>query len=290
MDSVSAFSLASRTLDLGVVQVTRLNGANSVWECSSADGPVAVLKNYARDHHTEEHFYSETYLLEQNCDRPFLPRLLHIDESALTAVLAYELSDSGSNVRIISLLQAIQEFSHLQLPEHLHLDKPGICTSWIKGGAHLGIAENLVLAVAQQRVALTNCMERFTASWTHETTIHGDLKLSNIRLQNSTFKIIDWETVGKGPKHWDSAGLIQSILLEIVGNGLLQSWAREQLDEIKMILEVADQPLIDALVVRMVQSALEAAQRATLVPQFAAVVLQLAEHLATGNLQILEAL
>lgn len=290
MDSVSAFSHAARVLDSKIRQVSRLNGANSVWECTAEYGPFAVIKNYARDHHSEEHYFSETFLLEQNKGRGFLPSLMHVDESAFTAILAYEGSNPDSTVEFAAIVRAIQEFPSLTLPAHIHLDLPGICSSWANGGAHLGIAENLVLTVARQRSALSTCVERFSNDWAHETTIHGDLKLANVRLQAQTFKIIDWETVGMGSKYWDTAGLTQSILLEIIGKGSLENWARSQMVAVKELLCNADQAFNDALVTRLVQSALEAAQKSTLVPQFSASVLQLAEYLASENREILESL
>jgi len=277
-------------LNLNITEVTRLNGANSVWRCTSGDEHVAILKNYTRDNHAQEHYFAEAYLLEKNSSFEFLPKLIHKSDVEMTSIFRYEKLAPNSRIQLQEILSAIFDFSNLLLPDHLHRDKPGICGSWAQGSSHLGTAENLVLAVARKRPVLAKSLEAFTRNWNQDSIVHGDLKLANTRIMNDSFKIIDWETVGFGSKFWDAAGLVQSLLMEIVREGELEDWSRNQMGQIKNLLTSKNEEFTDTLIVRMVQSSVEAAQRSTLVPRISAAFLQLAEYIALNEIGVLDSL
>lgn len=103
------------------------------------------------------------------------------------------------------------------VPAKLGVSLPAIVSRLQEGrsGAELSLGEQRILSIllgsAVARGAAIDC----ATSWCGSGTVHGDLKLNHLLVDGSSqVSVIDWELAGPGPRNWDRASLIASLLIQ----------------------------------------------------------------------------
>jgi hypothetical protein len=285
VNSLKAFKQAQWLFNGNCVQVNRLNGANSVWDCLSEEGSLGVLKYYPRDEHGRLHFQSEVEMLTLN-QSDYLTQLIWSDPHERCAAFEYADSDVSTPVALSSILNMLEnQLPSFSIPDTVHHDAPGILAWWRDGSPDFGPSQQALLHFVRTQEWFEESGTVLEKSWTKDVPLHGDMKLSNLRLGPNGFKVIDWEIIGYGIRGWDSAGLIQSCIAELLVDGDFAPWIRRNQMALSDWLQSADKLLRYALSFRLVQTAIESASRQVPAPLHAAGLIQLASDSAAGNFE-----
>lgn len=279
MDSIRAFADAAIHSSEAITNISRAGTANSVWLCSTDEGPKFVIKYFPKNAHGQIHFESERQFLETN-SYLFTPKLLSSNQEDYTIILEYVVEDLDSNVTFLDLVNDLEyNFPLLTIPFQAHIVSPGILT-WDESRLLDSVAQRLAMNVVRG----TDWFKPFTRilneSWLPEVVVHGDLKLSNIILSTNQAIYIDWENISLGPHFWDLSGLLQSILCEIVTQGRNRFWAMRNLETCLQFINELDELTRMAVCLRTVQSAIEYSTNTSQIPIHAANLLQIAEFIA----------
>jgi len=291
VSSLEVFADAADLMTKDPFSVSRLDSANSVWLTELVDGSKAIFKYFRRNFPNIDHFNTERLISNSNPNSNALAKIILSDQNKQLIVFEYINQVGLTNFAIRSLLEnTIGEIENLTLEEQIQNRCPSFLDSWLDVQFSFGPAENIILATARKCETIADSISRLICEWKNESLLHGDLKLSNYLFTKSGFLIIDWETVCFGPVEWDKAGLLQSVILEIISKGPQNEWATTQTSEVIAILANANQKLIDAMVARLVQSSMEATQTSLRIPVSAANFLQAAEFISIGNFDFLDKL
>jgi hypothetical protein len=284
MDSFTALQKAIEIVGSEVTSVSRLGTANSVWLCQRGTQNLSVIKAFATDSHSREHFQAEAKFLLANQDVNFVPELLHANFEGYFIVTRFHKTDENSQVELRQIFDAIdQNFATLKVPFQVHETLPGILDWWNSGSGPDSPGQRLIHSLLLDADWLSNALAAIKTGWHFSSVMHGDLKIANLALSQTSFKILDWENVGTGNSLWDKAGLIQSIFAESLGEGPLAPWARKQVaSSLDLLAESIDQ-LALCVTARLVQTAIELASNATGISPYQVNILQMAEMLANGN-------
>jgi hypothetical protein len=284
VDSYTAFQKAIQIVGSDVTSVSRLGTANSVWICQRGTQNLAVIKAFASDTHSREHFQAEAKFLSENQAVSFVPELLHADFEGCFIVTRYHLTDENSQVELRQIFDVIdQDFAPLKVPFQVHESLPGILDWWNSESGPDSPGQRLIHSLLLDAAWLSNALIALKTSWQSSSVMHGDLKIANLALSNASFKILDWENVGSGNSLWDKAGLIQSVFAESLGEGTLAPWARKQIASCLDLLSESSDQLALGVAARLVQTAIELASNATGISPYQVNILQMAEMLANGN-------
>jgi hypothetical protein len=286
--SLEVLADAADLLPKNPSSVSRLDSANSVWTAEFEDQSRAIFKYFRRHSPNNDHFKSELSVYESNPTNEILPQVLLSDQNKRLIVFEYIDQVEPINFKIGSLLEkTTRSIRKLENNPQFQNSRPSFLNSWLDNDFKFGPAENIVLSAAKNCDTIVDSISRLVGDWSSDSQLHGDLKLTNFLFTSNQFYIIDWETVCFGPVEWDSAGLLQSLILEIVSKGPRLHWSTTQAQELIEILENANQKLIDAMTARLVQTSMEATQTALRVPVVAANILQAAEYISSRNFNFL---
>jgi len=289
MDSLKAFHDAKELCQVAPTEVLRLNGANSVWLVVRNEEPVAVMKYFESGLHSHSHFEIELEFLKINSKKTFLPEVLIEDSHRKLLVLEYFKNTEDSRVDLSDLVALIrEEIPSLRLPKSAHNGPVGILSWWEDGLKNFGTGERIVLEIARSQQDFRDAIEHLKSSWSPDVLIHGDLKLQNLMLGADSPLVIDWESVGLGVRGWDEAGLLQSVLVEAALEKNMASWAKQNIPILIDHVETASPQIKDALVARLIQTAIEYAQSSEAVPSDSVDVLQIAKYVCENNWHFLE--
>ena len=288
VSSLEVFADVADLMRKAPISVSRLDSANSVWVAEFGDGSKVIFKYFRRHFPKFDRFKSERTVYESNANSKILPTLILSDSYRRLLVFEYIDQVDLTAFTINSLLEnTIRKIGELVNEVRFENSRPLFFDSWLDEGFNFGPAENIILMTAKKSKTIASSISRLIGSWSTESLLHGDLKLSNYLFTADRFYIIDWETVCYGPEEWDSAGLLQSIILEIVSKGPRLQWSITQAPELTALLLDANQMLIDAITARLVQSSMEATQTSLRIPVVAANILQSAEYISARNFDFL---
>ena len=291
MDALTAFSDAFHLLRKGSCDVFRLNGANSVWLAVRDGNPVFILKYFEEGDHGHNHFETEAEFLTKNDGFAGLPRVFTLDMQRRCIVTEYVHPDPQSDFCMDALFDITNEgIPNLSLPQHFHSAPTGILSWWKDGVASFGLAEKLVLEVAHSQSSLAYSVDFVQSAWAATLVVHGDLKLQNIILATKSVCIIDWESVGLGPRYWDLAGLIQSLLLEALLEKKMSPWISREKKHLISQIERATEQTKHGIAARLIQSAIEMSQGSDEIPAFAVDALQMAHYASQDDWSFLRGL
>jgi hypothetical protein len=291
INSIVVFNDARKYLDKAPKSATRLDSANQVWLCEFVDGERVVLKYFDPSGHSKEHFDSEFRIFQLNPLSSALPNLLFSDSQRLLLGLEYIEQSKTPPVSIDSLIELAHEMTcGLLFDADLHSHVPGIIGIWENHNVKLAVSEELLLSTAHASDPIESCLTRIVNLWKPDVHLHGDLKLANLLFSDSSFRIIDWESHCLGPIHWDSAGLIQSCLLDSLAKGPYHEWSIQQIPIIRLLLDEGPDELVDSVVARLLQSSIEASQTLDRISILSANLLQLADFIARGDHSFMDAL
>ena len=284
MDSYTAFQKAIEIVGSEVTAVSRLGTANSVWLCQRGTQNLAVIKAFATDPHRREHFQAEAKFLSENQAVSFVPELLHADFEGYFMVTRYHETDENSQVELRQIFEVIdQNFAPLKVPFQVHESLPGILDWWSSESGPDSPGQRLIHSLLLDADWLSNALTAIKTSWNSSSVMHGDLKIANLALSKTSFKVLDWENVGTGNSVWDKAGLIQSVFAESLGEGPLAHWARKQIASCLELLSESGDQLALGVSARLVQTAIELASESTGISPYQVNILQMAEMLGNGN-------
>jgi len=290
-NSLTAFAYSNRFFDGRTVSVSRLDSANNVWLCESLDGTKIVLKYFDLSDHGRDHFNSELSVYQGNLNCAWLPKLVTSDADFNLLALEYI---EQRNTPSISIQRLIQDTSammnQLSFDGDLHRHVPAIIGLWHDHEVRLNPSEAIILQVARTTIAISQSVTRLVNSWQEIAHLHGDLKLANFLFTDDSFRVIDWESRCMGPASWDLAGIVQSVILELVSQGPQSSWATEQLPAMQELLSKGSDDLIDCVIGRLVQSSLEASQMSEKVTVLSANLLQIADFIGRHDFSFLRSL
>lgn len=288
VSSLEVFADVADLMRKAPVSVSRLDSANSVWVAEFGNGSKVIFKYFRRHFPKFDRFKSERTVYESNANSKILPRLILSDPYRRLLVFEYIDQVDLTAFTIKSLLEnTIGKIGELVNEVRFENSRPLFLDSWLDEDFNFGPAENIILRTAKKSITIASSISRLIGSWSTESLLHGDLKLSNYLFSADRFYIIDWETVCYGPEEWDSAGLLQSVILEIVSKGPRLQWSVAQAPELTALLLDAEQTLIDAITARLVQSSMEATQTSLRIPVVAANTLQAAEYISARNFDFL---
>jgi len=283
VSSLEVFADVADLMRKAPVSVSRLDSANSVWVAEFGDGSKVIFKYFRRRFPKFDRFNSERTIYSK-----ILPELILSDPYRRLLIFEHIDQVDLAAFTIKSLLEnTIRKIGELVNEVQFENSHPLFLDSWLDENFNFGPAENIILMTAKKSKTIANSISRLIGSWSTESMLHGDLKLSNYLFSADQFYIIDWETVCYGPEEWDAAGLLQSIILEIVSKGPRLKWSIAQAPELTAFLLDANQMLIDAITARLVQSSMEATQTSLRIPVVAANILQAAEYISARNFDFL---
>lgn len=290
INSIAVFNDAGKYLDKAPKSATRLDSANQVWLCEFVDGERVVLKYFEPSGHSREHFNSEFRIFQLNPLSAALPNLLFSDPHRLLLGLEYIEQSKTPPISIDSLIELAHEMTcGLLFDSDLHNHVPGIISIWGDHNMKLAVSEGILLSAAHASNPIESRLTRIVNLWQPDAHLHGDLKLANLLFSDSSFRIIDWESHCLGAFHWDTAGLIQSTLLDMLVKGPYHEWSVQQIPNIRRLLNKGPDELIDSVVARLLQSSLEASQTLERVSILSANLLQIADFIARGDHSFLDA-
>lgn len=279
MNSLRAFADAATLFSKDITNVSRAGTANSVWLCSTDEGPKFVIKYFQNNAHGQIHFESERQFLEIN-RYSFLPNILYSNKEHYSITSEYVFEDLNSKVTLLALVNDLKySFPLLEIPFQAHSEPPGIL-SWDESHFLDSVAQRMAMNVIQGTEWFKPYKRILNESWLPEVAVHGDLKLSNILLSTNQAIYIDWENVSKGPRFWDLSGLLQSILSEIVARGRNRFWAIANLETCLHLISELDDLTRMAVCLRTIQSAIEYSTNSSQIPIHAVNMLQIAEFIA----------
>ena len=262
-----------------IERVQKLNGANSVW-LATRNSSNLVFKYLDSSHHGHSHFDIEDNFFRLNSGATFLPEIVFRDPASFLLVMPFLERKMKPDVKLNQLIGVINDdFPNLQVPMSAHNSPPGILSWWRHGEKRFTLGEKLAIDVIRRYGNLSRSLGRVEEEWSQDVTIHGDLKLANVIIGASDFWLIDWESVSKGIKEWDIAGLLQSCIAEVVIEGPLSPWVIESSSQLKAALQNGDDLLLDCVASRLMQSAVELSQGAQSIPSWAVDLLQAADDI-----------
>lgn len=282
-----AFSDSYLNLGLAATEVMRVGGANSVWLILAGGQPKSVLKYFDVGPHALQHFLTEFHFLEINQDKSILPEILWSENNKKAMALRYYQADPSCSLMADEVLDIfVASLESAKIPAFMHEGKPGIVSWWdVNDSGHhaFSLAELVLLDSARSSVFIDEAITRLTVHWVESDIVHGDLKLANMILQADNFKVIDWESLGRGPKEWDHGGFLQSVIHEVISGGRFQQWAQNNFKQVVAMLKSGSQLLKDATTARLVQTAMERSQKSHYISLEAANLLQIAEFIAMDD-------
>lgn len=290
-NSLTAFADSNRFLNGRTVSVSRLDSANAVWLCEGSNSTKVILKYFDLSDHGRDHFNSELGVYQGNLNSAWLPNLVTSDANFNLLVLEYIEQRSTPSVSIKQLIQNTSVMmGQLSFDSELHRHVPGIIGLWHDHEARLNSSEAIILEVAKSTMTIFRSVTRLVESWQEIAHLHGDLKLANFLFTEDSFRVIDWESHCMGPACWDSAGILQSVILELLSKGPQSSWATEQVPALHDLLLEGSEDLIDCVIGRLVQSSLEASQMSEKVTVLSANLLQVADFIGRYEFSFLSSL
>jgi hypothetical protein len=287
--SLAVFNRAAQYMSGNIVSVSRLDSANHVWLSESKDGQKLIFKYFSPNDHAHQHFHSELRIYLDNPSSSLLPRLVDFDIQRNLLVLEFIERTFTPTLSLADLInQALALTSELSFDSDLHQHLPGIVGTWNVDQSALEGSEQILLAAARATPSIAERVDRLTNNWSRQCHLHGDLKIANFLFTGDSFRIIDWESHCTGPTYWDTAGVIQSAILEIISHGPYEHWCRQQVPIIDTYLSNGPTELTDALITRLVQSSLEASQTIDKVSVLSANLLQISDFISRGECSFLE--
>jgi hypothetical protein len=291
LNSYQAFIDANRHFPEEVSAVRRTNSANSVWIASDSAGTVGVLKYHDLNGHQATHSSNEINLYASNLGSPFIPSLIASDSAQGLIALDFEFSEYAIDIPIDALLAEIGMItSSLNSDWLTDFHPPGILAWWGSESETSVGSKHIIKQLAEQHEWCFGAVEAAQEGWEEDGLIHGDMKISNLLLRSNAVKLIDWESVTLGPPEWDAAGLIQSVLCEIIVQGSFADWARRQLPDVVEIVSRTSSLQRAFLVSRLLQSSIEYSNGSHMVSRTSANILQVAEYIGTNQLHKLDLL
>lgn len=286
MDSLRAFFDATKLPGLLVDAVEMQNGANSVWLGTYQAEPLIVLKYYEGDAHSFEHYASESSMLINNQGNSIMPSLLRNEDSNRMVITRFVPNDPEPQVSFETVASRVSsDIPALQFQVgHWHT-YPGVLAWWDEPTEWMSVLSRTLLRLLREEKWFSQSILKLKSAWSPECIIHGDLKISNIRLSSDQVVVIDWEGAALGIGEWDKAGLLQSALMELVNEGPMAKWVQKNLDCIIQELFDANDLCRLSLVARFAQTALEANPSATKLSPRAALALKFSQALSNGNVE-----
>jgi serine/threonine protein kinase len=287
VDSLHAFTTAVVAFDSQISLVQRLNSAKSVWACFSGTEGVGVLKYFQTDLHSQSHFFAEKEFLISNTGNDLLPQLLGFSDSDSWLALEFLKNDSAGRQGLCDLLAYLERsFKTLTLERIVHSGPPGVLSWWRQSQFESG-AQEILMNLAKSTDWFTSFCERSEEQWVPEVLVHGDIKLQNLILESNAVKVIDWENASFGPKNWDRANLVGSVIAETLVDSDWKLWSIDNLGHVVSLLEQEDTNFRLTVAVRLVQSSLESSAKTNQVSLGSANLMQAADLIAKSDFSFL---
>lgn len=263
--------------------------ANSVWLCSSSEQPEFVIKCFSDDAHGRSHFKAERSFLEINQGSKFLPKLVNINEEEVFFVIDFLQAVEENSFTIFDVIEILEHgFRDFSLTHEAHQEKAGILSWWQSPEAFESPVQNLIIKAVARLDWFKDACELVGTAWNRDSIIHGDLKIQNMIFTQESVVVIDWENVSFGPKFWDIAGLLQSVIAESFAERSPNRWAISQFESAIEYLSSANLEVVQCTALRLVQSSVEISSQSGLISIQAANLVQLATYVAEGNFDALD--
>lgn len=295
-------SIGLRPPDL-LRRVWRVGGRNRTYAVAEAPGedPAFFLKQFGSDDYDELSFASERHW--SGFEGVPSPELLHADEAWRVVVLRNSgrsllgllRNQSGVDARVVEgLLDALQVV-HAQVSD-VRPTLPPVVT-WFSSDAKqrrpqgLANAQLRLLAAVSDDPGLRRAVARVRGLWDERPTslIHNDLQLGHVIVDSTAFSdggsarivFVDWEFARSGPAQWDYAGIVQSLLSEVVLKQV--PWSDDVALLVRTLYRVGahdNAPFADLVALRLLQTAIELETAAGQISTLSAPICQLAVSLA----------
>lgn len=285
-----------------VARVWRTGGRNRTHAVAFSDGggPDLFVKQFGPTDHDAALFSSEQHWTKANCVPS--PELVHSDEDWRILVLHNggktlqgALRGGSSEISADDVYEILRSLQVI----HVHTADtqstlPPVLT-WLKNPTQVVPSPDLTTAQRRLLVSLgedsgvrkaTAVAIRHWESVSEKHLTHGDLKLDHVVIaaDNSESRIVflDWEFARNGPPGWDYAGLLQSLLAEVVLSQIewskhvsALSWALHDAAPVSPTL------LARLVALRLIQTAVEWETGRPEVSRYSAPLCQLAVNLCS---------
>lgn len=209
--------------DAAGLRVSRRGGRNNTYEIGDSErGPRWFLKQFGRSD-TEFALFERERHFASHSRRPVVSPTWSDDVyrvilyPAVGESLWQALGNSGTADGLdADLAEVLSEIA--SLPSHGgQSDLPPIAQRMLNptAGTLAPAQRRVVASVASAGTPVEHALNLVLEAWAENTatTVHGDLKLEHVLRDNDgAIWVVDWEQVGLGPREWDQAGLLQSII------------------------------------------------------------------------------
>ena len=283
MNSYRAFSDANR-LALGKVTLVSDSGtSNSVWVCQNGPEELFILKYFSEDDHGNLHFRAERDFITGNGSLAFMPELIGYDDNRNWLATRFIKSSQKTKFQLKDVLEIVtKDFDHLKLSFQAHEFPPGV----LNLNLHSYEKSPLQTVIESELIDLDwfpEFIQEVKTFWKSNSIAHGDMKLSNLAMSQNQIAIFDWENVSLGPREWDLAGILQSVIAESLGNREVKMWSIRNLQYcIDRIIDLDDFTR-KCFALRCVQSAFEFSSTSSLMPRLAVNMVQIADYAANND-------